>query len=60
MGRLVTTPDAVWSGLLSTTGYARRHGLGATLGLVGRPPLGVAIAVMLVTFVTLTLFAIMN
>jgi len=60
MGRLLSKPDHMASGLLSTTGYARRHGLGATLGLVGRPPLGAAIAVMLVTFVTLTLVVIIN
>ncbi len=60
LGRLATAPDTAWAGLLSRTGYARRHGLGATLSLVGRPPLGAAIAAVLFTFAALIIVVLVN
>ena len=55
--RLATTPAVGWSAVLAWSRYTRSHGPEATLSLLARPPLGVALAGILLTFVVVVLLA---
>ena len=48
LGVLVNTPATGWAGLLSRTAYARRNGPEAALALLGRPPVGLALAAVVI------------
>ncbi len=54
---LANTPATGWSGLLRLTAYARRNGPDAALALLGRPPVGFALAAVLLTFAVVILAA---
>lgn len=54
---LANTPATGWSGLLRLTMYARRNGSDAALSFLGRPPVGFAVAAVLLTFAVVILVA---
>ncbi len=54
---LANTPATGWSGLLRLTAYAQRNGADAALAFLGRPPVGFALAAVLLTFVVVILVA---
>ena len=54
---LAVSPAVGWSRLLRLTAYARERGPDAALALLGRPPVGVAIAAVLLTFAVVLLAA---
>ena len=54
---LATRPAEAWGGLLERTAYGRRHGVDTAVSLLGRPPLGVALAAVLLTFATVVVIA---
>ena len=55
--RLTTRSDAGWAGALGLTRYGRSRGPDAVVSLLGRPPLGVALGAVLLTFAVVVLIA---
>jgi multicomponent Na+:H+ antiporter subunit D len=47
---LAMVPAAGWAGILKRIGYAQRNGNEAALAFLGRPPIGIVIAAILLTF----------
>ena len=54
---LATAPATGWSRLLRLTAYAQRNGPEAALAFLGRPPVGLALAAVLLTFAVVILAA---
>ena len=52
---MATAPTTGFAGLLNLLSYARRHGPDAALALLARPPLGFALAAVLVTIAVVLL-----
>ncbi|MDE2885406.1 MAG: hypothetical protein OXO53_09975, partial [Chloroflexota bacterium] len=57
LGVLANAPATGWSGVLRLTTYARRNGPDAALAYLGRPPVGFALAAVLLTFAVVVLVA---
>jgi multicomponent Na+:H+ antiporter subunit D len=57
VARLTITPEVAWARVLSASAYAREHGPEAAVTMLGRPPLGVAIAAIFLTFAVVILLA---
>ncbi len=54
---ITITPDAGWASLLVRTPLGRRDGASAAAGWISRPPLGVVLAAVFVTFAVVLLIA---
>ena len=54
---LAMRPNAAWAGVLGLSRYARLHGTDAAVSLLGRPPLGFAVAAVLLTFAVVVVIA---
>ena len=54
---LAVAPATGWGRLLRLTSYARDHGPGTALAFLGRPPMGIALAAILLTFAVVLLAA---
>ena len=57
---LANRPNEAWAGVIGITRYARRNGVDAAASLLERPPLGVAVAAVLVTFAVVVLIAVLR
>lgn len=55
LGVLANTPAAGWAFLLDRTAYARRNGADAALAFLGRPPIGIALAAVVIVIAAVLL-----